>query len=308
MSERLKFWRYTLLSKQPLNRRSARREFPGLLIAAHGGFGNIHPWPELGDAPLEEQLEALTNRRETPLTRQALACCQLDGAARQAGRSLFANLPPIPASHYLMGTATAEEAIVPEDISVIKLKCGPNAPKEAQRLQGFAEHWPDLRFRLDFNETLSREDWNTFCNETQKIHDRIDFVEDPLPYAAERWEPLQAEVPFDLAVDRASDTSTSGFRCRVIKPARQVFQHAPGERTIITSYLDHPIGQLFAAHTAATHADQIGSELCGLATHDQFENTEFSEAIQGSAGTLRVPEGSGLGFDELLSSIPWETL
>ncbi len=41
--------RYRLKARGLLNSISRRREFEGVLIQIDGGFGCIHPWPELGD-------------------------------------------------------------------------------------------------------------------------------------------------------------------------------------------------------------------------------------------------------------------
>ena len=48
--------RYRLRSRGFLNAISNRREFEGALIEIDSGYGCIHPWPELGDPPLEKCL------------------------------------------------------------------------------------------------------------------------------------------------------------------------------------------------------------------------------------------------------------
>ena len=51
---------------------------------------------------------------------------------------------------------------------------------------------------------------------------------------------------------------------------------------IFTSYMDHPLGQAFAAYVAADvkaeHSELCG--LAGLASHTRFEPNAFSEALQ----------------------------
>ncbi|WP_395734421.1 hypothetical protein [Prosthecobacter sp.] len=47
---------YLLRSGVALNAVSMRRVFAGALICVDGGYGCVHPWPEFGDAPVEEQL------------------------------------------------------------------------------------------------------------------------------------------------------------------------------------------------------------------------------------------------------------
>lgn len=68
--ESLYVWHYTLRSRQGLNAASAKTCHEGVLIRLEeGGVGCVHPWPELGDAALPDQLLALSGRRaQTRLT------------------------------------------------------------------------------------------------------------------------------------------------------------------------------------------------------------------------------------------------
>lgn len=91
--------RYVLRSGTALNAASMRREFEGALLRIGNGFGCVHPWPEFGDAPLEQQLKLLAEGQLTPVTTMAVRMAREDGAAREAGVSLFDNLP-VPPSHY----------------------------------------------------------------------------------------------------------------------------------------------------------------------------------------------------------------
>ncbi len=68
-----------------MNAQSVRHEHHGALIRIKHqgkrgayGYGCIHPWPELGDAPLERQLEMLKQGGSSPLIRAALACSEAD--------------------------------------------------------------------------------------------------------------------------------------------------------------------------------------------------------------------------------------
>ena len=53
------FHPYTLYSRGALNAVSVRREFHGALLKVNDGVGCLHPWPEFGDAPVDEQLQLL---------------------------------------------------------------------------------------------------------------------------------------------------------------------------------------------------------------------------------------------------------
>ena len=75
--------RYTLtLRGGPGNARSQRRTLEGALVRDGAGYGCIHPWPELGDAPLEDQLAALRAGNSTPILDRMRECLGRDAAAR----------------------------------------------------------------------------------------------------------------------------------------------------------------------------------------------------------------------------------
>ena len=78
--------RYRLKARGFLNSISNRREFEGALIQIDGGYGCIHPWPELGDPPLEKCLADLAGARRWPIVRRAIRCAEYDrvGAALRA--------------------------------------------------------------------------------------------------------------------------------------------------------------------------------------------------------------------------------
>ena len=69
---------------------------------------------------------------------------------------------------------------------------------------------------------------------------------------------------------------------------------------IITSYMDHPIGQLHAAYVAATHTPNV---TCGLVTHVLFEPDAFIERMRIDDARLVPPD-----FTDLLEALPWKRL
>jgi O-succinylbenzoate synthase len=74
---------------------------------------------------------------------------------------------------------------------------------------------------------------------------------------------------------------------------------------VVTSYMDHAIGQMFAAQFAAAHGV---TNVCGLFTHVLYEPDPFFERVRAEGPRLLAPEGTGIGFDDLLESLPWKTL
>jgi len=252
------------------------------------GVGCVHPWPELGDPRLDDILE---NLEEHQIGRRTLACIKADGAAREAGVSLFEDVT-VPRSHATMttvGTEELREARV-AGFKHIKVKVG----QYLSEVRDVMRRNQDLTWRLDCN---GQGHPRMFAEWTQEERDRLDFVEDPFPYNDLAWR--------GLGVTLATDRFKGQADVRILKPA--VDNMLPSdERVVVTSYMDHPIGQSFAAWEAARMG--IADEICGLQTHCLFEKNEFIEAL-GPWGPEFLPAGgTGLGFDDLLETLPWEKL
>ncbi len=284
--------RYTLRFKAAPNAVIPARAHEGALVRIGGGFGCLQPWPGLGDLPLDRQLSILSKGGFTAMLERLRICCRLDEAARKLGRSEFVDFA-IPPSHRY-GEA---------DDGVVKVKCGPDVAAEAGRLRRFAAS----KLRLDFNATLTPE---TFRDFVRQLDDgtvaRIDFVEDPFEAPFHIWEKVQRSVPFALASDRVPVSAA----VEIVKPTLHGMQRRR-RRIVVTSNMDHPIGQLFAAREAAAyytvHPEQ--REICGLAHHALLEPDPFIERMRCDAEhRLIFPGGTGFGFDDLLEALPWKRL
>lgn len=299
-------WRYTLRSASALNAASGRKEHDGALIRASDGYGCLHPWPELGDATLEEQIGALGSGLVTPLIRQAMRCAAEDGKARREGRSLFAG--PVPESHWLALPGDDPLAALALGFNRVKLKIGRDTGAERK----LAGKWGEVGFRLRFdgNESLSPADFLRFWDSLGELRDQVELVEDPIAWRSDRWGVLRdAGVP--LAVDRNADTRAGEGDIVVVKPALSD-RIPPGPSPfLITSYMDHALGQLWAAAEASRFLSgpEGGRMLaCGLMTHRCFEPDPFSEQLRCEGARLVPPPGAGLGFDTLLEGLPWKRL
>ena len=269
--------RYTLVPRRSLSPLAGARPREGALLRIDNGFADIHPWPELGDAPLDEQLAWLARGSTTALTARSLYCAAMDGAARRAGRSLFEGRT-IPHSHW-----PGDDP--PADFDTVKLKSIEGIP-------------PNVWLRIDFNARLTPEQFIYMAEALP--HDRVDFVEDPCPYDAGTWSALRETTGLRLALDRG--VAEEGVDVLVVKPAVQEVPRTSKE-IVITSYMDHPVGQFFAAYAAC---DFPGTH--GLFTHVLYEPNEFSETIRAEGARLLPPEGTGIGFDDLLEQLPWKAL
>lgn len=309
------FWRYRLRSGAGLNSRSQAASCEGALLRCEGGYGCVHPWPALGDAPLESQLSSLARGVHTPLTLRALHCCALDGLARKRGQDLFQGLR-VPRSHATFGAnATAGQMLAGagqlhrQGFEIVKIKAGADVAHEASRIAEFTRGWQG-KVRIDFNGVLRPEEVVAFARRLPPaVLAAIDFVEDPCPFEAGLWRSLQARTGLDFAMDRGSEQEIpgEGFSVRVWKPACA----APpppraDERLVITSSMDHAIGQLFAAFEAARYPGAV--DTCGLVTHPLFEADAFFAQLRVEAGRLVPPGGAGLGFGAMLEALPWNPL
>ena len=278
------YWRYELRPKRRLSAVAADGPRHGALVRVDGGFADVHPWPELGDAPLDEQLALLARGETTPLTQASLEFASIDAAARRDGRSLFEGLT-IPPSHW-------PGPDPPPGFDTVKLKSIDLIPD-------------NLRLRIDFNSTLTPDEFVRIA--AMLPRERIDFIEDPCAYDASIWRELRSQTGLRLALDRAASSSQhrqDSFDVLIIKPALQEIPCSDAE-IIITSYMDHPIGQLCAAYAAATA--NITST-CGLITHVLYEHDPFLERMRIDGTRLVPPAGTGWGFDDLLKQLPWRTI
>ena len=286
------------------------------------GYGCIHPWPELGDRDLDETLRLLTQEEQTPLSARALACALVDQKARSEMRSLFEGLT-VPRSHAtLMMDATDFQTAVERGFEIVKVKVGRDCPAEIDFIRAQSARFPELQWRLDFNGSQSLDSVEIFLRDLgEDVRDKIDFIEDAyLPNTSPWVNGLGPMGPYGtpMAVDREiEDVSIeSGFGVAIIKPAVNdvmlILKMAQDEhkRVVFTSYMDHPLGQCFAAWEAASamkaYPDLV--DTCGLVTHGLFEPNAFTERLGKPEPEFYPPAGTGLGFDDLLGDLPWTKL
>lgn len=302
-----------------LNARSGRTEFEGALVRMNDGFACLHPWPELGDPPLAELLQMMEAGRGHRLIHRAQACAVLDRHARKEGRSLFTGLA-VPDSHATIVEWTHEaiEKSVVQGFETMKLKGGRNLLREVELLSEWVRLWPKLRWRIDLNGVLNYEGAREFLRcLTDAVLERIDFLEDPCRFNSQHWMALREVGGVPLAMDEGTTPGRQEPDVLVLKPAvvdprafvAGAIEQAQG--VVLTSYMDHPVGQCFAALEAGRMMETAASALVGrsgLLTHVLFEENEFSERLGGVGPGFSSPAGTGLGFDDLLEKLPWTRL
>lgn len=302
-----------------MNAQSGRHEHHGALIRMRYksvyGYGCIHPWPELGDAPIEQQLELLKQGGTSPLIRAACACAKADASARLKGVSLFEGLE-VPRSHATLPMNGAGfQAAIYAGFDVVKVKLGRDLVKESSFVQEQAERYPQLRWRMDFNRTQSLSHIEQMVSGWDaSFRSKIDFLEDAYSYDESLPVDLDVLCGVPLAVDRELDQYQGAFQVAVVKPAVNDLPflldrlHSQRKRVVFTSYMDHPLGQTYAAWQAALAAKAYPDliDTCGLITHGLFEPNEFANVLGPASPVYKISDGSGLGFDNELVSMPWK--
>lgn len=320
------YWPYELRSRRELNSRRRVKVHQGVLIRIGEGVGCIHPWVELGDLPLAEQIEMLRTGRESNLIRSAKECARLDGEARKCGRSLFESGGegmPQPRNHWLSVQGGEPASVREEGFLKVKLKVGPFLGGVAEEIQRWMRE--GFQVRLDANESVPFRDWVVWWMDLpSQIRDAIDWIEDPCPWGRFRWKLLQS-MGVPLAADRQVQKRLFSVDVAVYKAATdgsRIDENAldayliewafrgGGRKLSVTSYMDHPVGQMWAAYAAGCFENVAGDRMdeCGLLTHLCFEEDSFTEQIRYEDTRLITPQGTGLGFDDLLEKLPWKRL
>lgn len=280
------------------------------------GYADLFPWPEFRDQDLKTQINNLRSGMLSPLVERSIAFAKEDAVARSEKRSLFHGLvSQIPRSHYLFMSPAIEmkdlEKVVSEGFSTIKIKLE-NGVEWLNNLSK-TDLSTKLKVRLDFNNKLNDQEYEKFLEQlNSSARNLVEFVEDPTPFENSSWIKLNNAIP--LALDCGSDKNFGefenlGFKYLVLKPARQNLEtiNLPdGIKPVIMGYLDHPVGQSFAALASARW---LGEKLeAGISYHTCYQTNAYSERLNLKDTVLIPDNGIGIGFGELLEKEKWEFL
>jgi O-succinylbenzoate synthase len=251
------------------------------------GYADCHPWVELGDQSLETQIASLQILRLTPLLDRTIHFAKIDWIARRMNKSLFEGLPSVPG--YVI-VAKPEQNGHP----LQKLKVRPGEEQAFIQKASKEIHWG-----LDFNNSFNLEQCKAFLSRLRDY--KIDYIEDPLPSKPGLWKSLQETYGIPFASD-FEDNPEATFL--IEKPAARSLSANDKRRKVVTSYLDHPLGQLSALYTAAS-VPYLQKEPGGFLSHLIYEPNPFSSQFIIKEGCLVPPQGPGWGFQELLKHLNW---
>jgi O-succinylbenzoate synthase len=318
-----------------------------LEINGHFGYADLHPWPSAGDLPLEEQLERLREGKPTPQTQLTLAYAERDARAREKQQIGVRFQPPI-SNHYLFLESRLNLAIVEARIPhfeqasenlFAKWKLKPELVADSVEFLNLVTRlYPFLKWRLDANALFSAAEILHFWQQLKPAaQQQIDFIEDPCPYEAARWNELEAAgipLAIDFEIERWQQSyagastdhwpphspTASGQTTFVLKPAVQElpywqsFLRQTPHPFLLTSYLDHPVGLLHALWWAESCADEFPHLLrpCGLnlgfseeSLHQHWPELKLG---RGPANSWLGTAAPGIGLTHYLEGLEWQDL
>jgi o-succinylbenzoate synthase len=288
----------------------------------HGfGYADCHPWTQFGDKALSEQLKAISKGEFTRLTSRSIEFAKLDYEARIKKDNLLASLD-IPRSHFLITNLDSVNDMQLNDLWTegfreLKIKVGKDPKEEPQKLNTLFASGKPWSLRFDFNSSLNIDqlrEWQAKLD--LEIYAKIEYIEDPINGTAEEWFELQDELGVTFARDLSEvKNNEAHYFVRVVKPAVQdlletIKEEPESVELVVTTYMDHPIGQACAAYAAGLLHKQMADRclLPGLMHHHVYQPNSFSELLVSRGPLFKPVDGTGFGFDTLLERLTWKPL
>ena len=287
------------------------------------GYSDLHPWPEFGDAYLKEQLKIFADYLKnpktillSPLQQQSIHYSRLDAQARTQKISLLNELV-VPESHYLITREeeTREDSLAQmteAGFNKVKVKIGGDPLMAVIHIAHLASQIQQS-LRLDANAQWGESELSQFAEKIpEDLKPRIEFIEDPFHSAPTAWKILSEKYNLKFARDFCADKDLS-YAVRILKPAAENVPHLAATEPaalVVSSYLDHPLGQVCAAYEAALLKQKYGDRVldCGLLSQHVYEVNDFSQAMAVQGPKFPKIHGTGFGFDELLKNLRWQVV
>ncbi|MGZ3769224.1 MAG: o-succinylbenzoate synthase MenC [Bdellovibrio sp.] len=337
---KISFSTYFLTPKKRLNAISYGAKREGVLLKVEWedgliGFADLHPWTELGDLSVADQLKGLRQGHSTIQGQQSLKFARRDAEFRQKNLNAFDQFETkvvknnflfsnnIDSANSNLGSEISLDVFFENlkrvGFSTVKIKTGINLENEKYILEKAAH--AGLRIRLDFNAVLNFPDFMNFMSELpESVMPQIEYVEDPFPFNAKTW--AEAKKIVKLAVDNQFDKvhwdalATVPFDVLVIKPAKvdvenaMALCHKFNLKATVTSYMDHALGISHSAYEAMRLKEKYGELILesGCLTHHAYDPDSFSAELHTDGPYFYKVNGTGFGFDALLEEASWTPL
>lgn len=323
---KISFSPYTLKPAQSLNAVTKAAVREGVLLRVEWndglmGYADLHPWPELGDLSLAEQLSDLRMGRLTTQIEQSIWLARRDAQLRKDKKHVFEAGEKIKNNYLLSHFQEIQpgflDTLKNEGFTTLKMKMGRDLQKEAEALTHIAAS--GLRIRLDFNAVGS---WQTFekfmVNLPATVRPLIEYVEDPFPFDFHAWGEARklAKIALDNQYDKVpwGKINAAPFDVLVVKPAKTDVDKAVAHclkwnlKMAVTSYMDHPVGVVHAVGLAMELKDKYGDMILesGCLTHRLYQMEAFAAELSTQGPFLLKNIGTGVGFNKLLEGLAWQ--
>lgn len=283
------------------------------------GYSDCHLWPEFGDPTLDEMIGYIRFKRyDNPYFQNMLIHAYIDLRSRQGKMSLGDDRRNIK-NHYLIQDITTLskdllQRLELEGFTHIKLKVGRDISKEIELITKHFSSSSPFQLRLDFNSLTTKEQYVSMITELVKCGVLIEFCEDPFSYDHQEWIVVQEQTGVSIAADRYADKISEDTPFPfivIIKPAvdelGKMEPHLKDKKFVVTSYLDHPVGQVAAAYRAQLlELNFPENNMChGLLSHHVYQPNQYSKHLSQKGPYFVFPKGCGVGFEEELKEEPW---
>lgn len=238
-----------------------------LLKFENDKYSLYHPIKELGDPSIDNFIEGIAKRDVLFEKVKNAAVSLVDFAPYES--SVVATYYSSPSFEFLFDNA---QSIKSMGFKSIKLKVS-SLLEIKKNMSSFLEQ--PFEYIFDFNGRESLQNLSEASEQMKSfLQDRALYLEDPCIEAV--------SVSFvKVAADFCDYKGVEDLK--VIKPTG--FAHTidafKSENIVVTSYLDHPFGQLISALWAAKNNVQND---CGLFSHTYYEKNEYSRLFKEKAG------------------------
>lgn len=316
---------YSLRPMTSLNAITPVKEREGALLKIEWpdqktGYADLHPWPELGDVPLQVHLQDLSKGKISSLVEQSIWLALRDAQWRADKKNYFDDGMAVRNNFTISNIHDVVpgflDEIKTEGYTTVKLKVGRDLKQEIGFLSNLAA--TGLKIRLDFNAIGSWQIFEKFMSQVPAtVLPFIEYVEDPFPYEEKSWGDAQKLAP--IAVDnefhkvRWNRNEKPPFDVMVVKPARVDVDKAVeyckkwNLKMTITSSMDHPVGVAHSVGVAMElkklHGDMILE--AGCMTHRLYQMDLFLTELFTQGPYFAKGRGYGIGFDNILKALPW---
>ena len=326
---KISFSSYQLQTLSSLNSTGAKGLRDGALLKVEWkedgliGYADLHPWPELGDIPLAEQLDGVRQGKISLQLEQSIWLAHRDAILRKDKKNVFDNGVKVKNNFVISDLTTLKpgflDSINGEAFTHVKIKVGRDLAKESDLLTQVAA--AGLRVRLDFNGMGSWQTFEKFMTSVPKtVLPSIEYVEDPFAYDHQAWSDAKKIVK--IAVDNQYDKvpwetlDKAPFDVVVIKPAKTDVAKAIAHcrthnlKAVVTSYMDHPVGMIHALGVAMELKKLYGDMMLdpGCLTHQLFKMDVYAAEINTQGPFVMKVKGTGVGFNDLLGAQTWHHL